>query len=73
MLQQNPRGDLFGLMGTQMLNVTMGVRWLSGKGVGLVIRRLPDRFQNEPKKMTCVLGQDTSPYLPRGGMSLYLL
>ena len=41
-----------------------GVRWLSGEGVGLVIRRLLVRFPG-----CSVLGQGTSPYLPRG-MSL---
>ena len=29
--------------------LTRGVRWLSGERVGLVIRRLPDRFPAKPK------------------------
>ena len=42
-----------------------GVRWLSGEGVGLVIRRLLVRFPDRAK-WRCVLGQDASPYLPQG-------
>ena len=41
------------------------VRWLSGEGVELVIRRVPDRFPAVPK-WRCVFGQGTSPYLLRG-------
>ena len=32
-----------------LANVEDGVRWLRGEGVGLVIRRLPDRFPAVPK------------------------
>ena len=46
--------------------------WLSGEGVVLVIRRLPDRFPAVPNNIVS-LGKTLHPYLPRGGMSLYLL
>ena len=49
----------------------MGVRWLSGKGIGLVIRRLHVRFL-AVKNYVVSLGKAFYPTF-LGGMSLYLL
>ena len=46
-------------------NAPIGVRWLSGKGIGLLIKRLPVRFPAAQNDVV-FFGQGTSPYLPRG-------
>ena len=45
---------------THQTEVSQGVRWLSSEGVGLVIRRLPDRFPAMPNDVVS-LGKALHP------------